>query len=380
MLTPAMQERVGQFQARMAEMKKVLNIPAKQSQILELEALQSHADFWNDQKRAQEVITQINGIKEWTLPYERLSERFNNVCGLLPEACELADEILIGELMQEQAMLEKELEELELRKMLCGPYDSSPCYLSINAGAGGTEACDWVDMLTRMYERWASSKNWQVDLIDRQEGDSAGSKSCTLKITGLFAYGYSKAEHGVHRLVRISPFDSNQRRHTSFASVEVLPDIPEQIDIQIRPEDLRVETYRASGAGGQHVNKTDSAVRMVHLPSKIVVSCQIERSQLQNKETCLKMLKAKLFDIQRRKHQEKLEAIGGEKKQNAWGSQIRNYVFQPYTLVKDARTGFEVGDVVAVMDGHLDPFIHAYLKEFGGATDEYRNSPNPDER
>lgn len=262
--------------------------------------------------------------------------------------------------------MEKRLEELELRKMLSGEHDANSCYLSINSGAGGTEACDWVDMLARMYERWAHQKGWIVELVDRQEGDVAGSKSCTLKLIGDFAYGYAKAEHGVHRLVRISPFDSNQRRHTSFASVEVVPDIPEQIDIQIRPEDLRVETYRASGAGGQHVNKTDSAVRIVHLPSHLVVSCQAERSQLQNKETCMKMLRAKLYDIEQRKHQEKLQTLTGEKKQNSWGSQIRNYVFQPYTLVKDARTGVEVGDVNAVMNGDLDPFIHAYLKELGG--------------
>lgn len=366
MLTPALQERLHDFERRLVEMHKCLDIEGKRQHLESLLASQATAEFWQDADEASKVIQKTNEVKSWVDPYSDLENRLGDLKALLPEACALEDEALLKELLGEFSSLEKKLEELELRRMLCGPYDNNPCYLSINAGAGGTESCDWVDMLARMYDRWAHSKGWQVELMDRIEGDVAGSKSCTLRLTGSFAYGYARAEQGVHRLVRISPFDANQRRHTSFASVEVLPDIPEDIEIEVRTEDLKIETYRASGAGGQHVNKTDSAVRMTHLPSHIVVSCQNERSQLQNRETCMKMLKAKLFEIERRKHQEKLEALSGEKKQNAWGSQIRNYVFQPYTLVKDARTGVEVGDVMAVMNGQIDPFIHAYLKEFGG--------------
>lgn len=366
MLTPALQERMNAFDQRVNEMTRYLDIASKKAQLESLLEKQADPEFWQDAEAAAKVIQETNKLKSWVDPFSSLQTRLENLKDLLPEACSLEDEALLKELLDEFDDLEKNLEELELRRMLSGPYDNNPCYLSINAGAGGTESCDWVDMLARMYERWASSKGWQVEMMDRQEGDVAGSKSCTLRLSGAFAYGYARAEQGVHRLVRISPFDSNQRRHTSFASVEVMPDIPEEIEIEIRNEDLRVETYRASGAGGQHVNKTDSAVRMTHLPSHIVVSCQNERSQLQNRETCLRMLKAKLFEIERRKHQEKLESLSGEKKQNSWGSQIRNYVFQPYTLVKDARTGVEVGDVLSVMNGEIDPFIHAYLKEFGG--------------
>jgi peptide chain release factor 2 len=365
MLSPAIYERLEFFQKRLTEMQVALDITSKNQQIRQLEAQQEDSFFWNDQQKAHETIAIIKALKAWVDPMKQIQNRFQNIQEIFPEAYELQDESLIQELSNEQTSLEAALEELELRHMLCGEHDNTACYLSINAGAGGTESCDWVDILTRMYERWASSKDWQVELIDRQEGDSAGSKSCTLKISGSYAYGYSKAEHGVHRLVRISPFDANQKRHTSFASVDVLPDIPDDITIQIRSEDLKIDTFRASGAGGQHVNKTDSAVRIVHLPSRIVVSCQNERSQLQNKETCMKMLKAKLFDIERRKRQEKMDAFGGEKKQNAWGSQIRNYVLHPYTLVKDTRTGIETGDAVAVLNGKLDPFIHAYLKNFG---------------
>jgi peptide chain release factor 2 len=347
-------------------MFRYLDIAGKKEKLDALIDRQADAAFWQDADKAARVIQETNELRSWVDPFVDLQLRFENLKEFLPDACELGDEALLSELFSEFSLLEKTLEELELRRMLCGIYDNNPCYIAINAGAGGTESCDWVDLLARMYERWANGKGWQVEIVDRLEGDVAGSKSCTLRLTGPFAYGYAKAEQGVHRLVRISPFDSNQRRHTSFASVEVLPDIPEQIEIDIRSDDLRIETYRASGAGGQHVNKTDSAVRITHLPSHIVVSCQNERSQLQNKETCMKMLKGKLFEIEQRKHREKLDALSGEKKQNAWGSQIRNYVFQPYTLAKDARTGVEVGDVMSVMNGEIDIFIHAYLKEFGG--------------
>lgn len=343
----------------------IFDLASKARELEALEASQEEGSFWLDRTRANVTISKINELKNWLVPFQDIKARFEGVENLLPESCELDDNQLTIELLAELEQVEKGLLELELRKMLSGEYDNSPCYLSINAGAGGTESCDWVDMLARMYERFARKRNWQVELIDRQEGDTAGSKSVTMKLSGLYAYGFAKAESGVHRLVRISPFDSNAKRHTSFASVEVTPDLPEKVDIEINLDQIKIDTFRASGAGGQHVNKTDSAVRLTHLPTRIVVSCQSERSQLQNRETCMKMLKAKLFDIERRKHQEKIDQLTGEKMENAWGSQIRNYVFHPYTLVKDTRTGIETSDVEAVMDGELDLFIEGYLKQFG---------------
>jgi peptide chain release factor 2 len=248
--------------------------------------------------------------------------------------------------------------------MLSGELDDKSCFLSINAGAGGTEACDWASMLARMYQRWAARRGWKIEIIEALEGDVAGLKNITLHLIGPYAYGYSKAEKGVHRLVRISPFDANAKRHTSFASVDVTPDISEDIHITLRPEDLRIETYRASGAGGQHVNKTDSAVRITHLPSGLVASSQKERSQLQNKEMCLKLLRAKLYEQEVLAREQKVKEMSGHKKEIAFGSQIRNYVFHPYRLIKDTRTKHEEGNIEAVMDGDLDPFINIFLKEY----------------
>ena len=282
----------------------------------------------------------------------------------MPEAEELGDGELVKELLGQLEFVENKLSELEVRKMLSGELDGKDCYLEINAGAGGTESCDWAEMLSRMYQRYAARKGWKVEIIDRQDGDVAGIKSLTFRFSGAFAYGYSKSEKGVHRLVRISPFDANAKRHTSFASVDVTP-LVEDIQIEVRPEDLRIDTFRASGAGGQHVNKTDSAVRITHAPTGIVVSCQSERSQVQNKETCMKMLRSKIYEKEYTERMQKLREMGGEKKENAWGSQIRNYVFQPYTLVKDTRTDVQTGNVAAVMDGEIDEFVVAYLKEFG---------------
>jgi peptide chain release factor 2 len=321
--------------------------------------------FWEDQAAAQKWINECNELKSWTLPYFDIKERFENVRELLPEAEKLGDLNFAEALIKELIWAEKGLTELEVRKMLSGELDSKNCYLGINSGAGGTESCDWASMLARMYQRWAARRGWLIEMIDSVEGDVAGIKSITFKITGSFAYGYCKAEKGVHRLVRISPFDSNAKRHTSFASVEVTPEIEDDIQIEIKPDQIRVDTYRASGAGGQHVNKTDSAVRITHFPSGIVVSCQSERSQIQNRETCFKLLRAKLYEREIAERESKIKEMGGEKKEIAWGSQIRNYVFQPYTLVKDTRTKFEVGNVQAVMDGDLDDFVNAYLKEFG---------------
>jgi peptide chain release factor 2 len=324
----------------------------------------AESSFWDDQQAAQKTIDECNLLRRWTVPYRDLKSRFQDVLDLLPEAESIGDADLVKELMGQLDDIDKKLGDLEIRKMLSGELDAKDCYLEINAGAGGTESCDWASMLSRMYQRWAQKRGWKVEVIDRLDGEVAGIKNITYRISGDFAYGYSKSEKGVHRLVRISPFDANARRHTSFASVDVTP-IVDDIQIDVRPEEIKIDTYRASGAGGQHVNKTDSAVRITHIPTGIVVSCQSERSQIQNRETCMKMLKAKLYEKEVTEQKEKLSAMGGEKKEIAWGSQIRNYVFQPYTLVKDTRTKVEMGNIQAVMDGEIDEFINAYLKEFG---------------
>lgn len=343
----------------------IFDLANKKSQSVLLDAKMSEPKFWEDPESAKKTIAESNALKSWTDPADRLAQRIDDVTELLPEAYGVNDPSLIKELLQEIELIEKDMEELELKRMLSGELDNKNCYLSINAGAGGTESCDWALMLSRMYQRWAAKRKWEVEVIDCEDGDVAGIKSITLKFKGNYAFGYAKAEKGVHRLVRISPFDSNAKRHTSFASVDVSPEIDDDIEIEILPDDIRVDTYRSSGAGGQHVNKTDSAVRITHLPTGIVVASQSQRSQLQNKETCFKMLRSKLYELEVEARESKLKTLGGEKKEIAWGSQIRNYVFQPYTLVKDTRTKYEVGNIQAVMDGDLDGFVNAYLKEFG---------------
>lgn len=342
----------------------IFDLAEKEREVKKLEEQMAAPEFWNDQEAAQKVIESCNALKLWTVPYQELKVRFSDVKELLPEAESLGDGALIQELLGSLVDIEKKLSDLEIRKMLSGELDNKDCYLEINAGAGGTESCDWAAMLSRMYQRWTMKRGWKVEVIDRLEGEIAGIKNMTFRISGPFAYGYCKSEKGVHRLVRISPFDSNARRHTSFASVDVTP-IIDDVEVEVRPEDIRVDTFRASGAGGQHVNKTDSAVRMTHIPTGFVVSCQSERSQIQNRETCMKMLRSKLYEKEYMERQAKVSAMGGEKKEIAWGSQIRNYVFQPYTLVKDTRTKYEVGNIQAVMDGEIDDFVNAYLKEFG---------------
>ena len=322
-------------------------------------------DFWSDNEAAQKVITECNLLKGWTVPYREVKKRFLAAKELLEEMEEEDDPELYQDLLGELEAVKKELEELEIKKMLSGELDNKGCFLTVNAGAGGTESCDWAQMLLRMYQKWAAKRGWKAELIEKLDGEVAGIKNATLRITGSFAYGYCKAEKGVHRLVRISPFDSNARRHTSFVSVDISPEIEGDIQVEIKPEEIRIDTFRASGAGGQHVNTTDSAVRITHVPTGIVVSCQGERSQLQNKETCFKMLRSKLYEKEILEREEALKEMGGEKKDIAWGSQIRNYVFQPYTLVKDTRTKYEEGNIQDVMDGELDGFVNAYLKEFG---------------
>jgi peptide chain release factor 2 len=321
--------------------------------------------FWDDPDAAQKVVKECNERKSWIIPFREVEQKIHSLQALYPEAEELGDPVFLQELQKESLLVEKKIEDLEARKMLAGKMDINSAYLSINAGAGGTESCDWVAMLARMYQRWVIRKGWICEIVDKVEGDVVGFKSITLKLEGDFAYGYAKSEKGVHRLVRISPFDSNARRHTSFASVDVTPIVDDNIEINIKPEDLKIDTFRSSGAGGQHVNVTDSAVRMHHLPSGIVVSCQSERSQVQNRETCLKMIRSKLYEREMETREKELKSLGGEKKEIAWGSQIRSYTFQPYTLVKDNRTKCETSNVQAVMDGEIDDFVNAYLKEFG---------------
>jgi peptide chain release factor 2 len=314
----------------------IFDLASKEARVKELETLMAAPGFWEDTEKAQKAIEEGNQLKAWTVPYSQMKARFSDVKELLPEAFEAGGEEILSELLHELDLIDKGLADLEIRRML-----------------------------SRLYQRWALKRGWKVEVVDTVEGDVAGIKSITLKFSGDFAYGYAKSEKGVHRLVRISPFDSNAKRHTSFASIDVTPEITDDITIEIRPEDLRIDTYRSSGAGGQHVNKTDSAVRLTHLPSGIVVSCQTQRSQVQNKEACFKMLRSKLYEIEVTQREDALKAIGGEKKEIAWGSQIRNYVFQPYTLVKDTRTKVETGNIQAVMDGEIDDFVNAYLKEFG---------------
>ncbi len=342
----------------------IFDLSTKEQELQQLEQVALEDAFWEDQGRAKQVIAKINVLKSWTVPYAELKRRIEDVKAFLPDAGQ--DAVFSNELLVELAKIETGVEELELRKMLSHEADSANCFLSVNAGAGGTEACDWALMLLRMYERWALKRGWTVEMVDALDGDVAGVRSATIRIVGQYAYGYAKAEKGVHRLVRISPFDSNARRHTSFAAVDVVPEISDDVEVEIRTEDLRIDTYRASGAGGQHVNKTDSAVRMTHIPTGVVVSSQSQRSQTQNKEYCFKLLRSKLYELKLDERKKQMEAMAGDKKEIGWGSQIRSYVFQPYTLVKDNRTKVEVGSVQSVMDGDIDIFINAYLKERSG--------------
>ena len=319
-------------------------------------------DFWNDQKAAQSLIRETNNLRSLNDNFNALSTSLEEISMSLDELKEQFDPDLKELVDEEYKETMKLFDRFEVQVLLAGPYDSHNAILEIHPGAGGTEAMDWGEMLYRMYTRYAEQKGFKVKVLNYLEGEEAGLKSCSILIEGPMAYGYLKAEHGVHRLVRISPFDSNARRHTSFASVEVMPEFEDDIDIEIDERDLEVITMRASGAGGQHINKTDSAVRMTHKPSGIVVTCQTERSQIQNRERCLNMLKSKLLKKKIEENAQKMAEIRGEQKANEWGSQIRSYVFCPYTMVKDLRTGYEVGNIQSVMDGDLDGFIFSYLK------------------
>jgi peptide chain release factor 2 len=318
--------------------------------------------FWDDQQKAQTVIDEANGIKELVHAFDKNEENLENATVSYELVKEEADEELQQDLEDEVQALTEALNQFELFILLSEPYDKNNAILELHPGAGGTESQDWASMLLRMYTRWAESKGFKVDTLDYLPGDEAGVKSVTLLIKGHNAYGYLKAEKGVHRLVRISPFDSSGRRHTSFVSCDVMPEFNDEIDIDVRTEDLKIDTYRSSGAGGQHVNTTDSAVRITHLPTNTVVTCQSERSQIKNRDQAMKMLKAKLYQLEIEKQQQELNEIRGEQKEIGWGSQIRSYVFHPYSMVKDHRTEYETGNTQAVMDGELDPFIDAYLR------------------
>ncbi len=317
--------------------------------------------FWEDIKRAEEVTKESKRIKDKIERFDSLVTRVEDV-EVLAELIEEDDEESINEVISEIKSIEKDVEEYRIELLLSGEYDRNDAILTLHAGVGGSDANDWTEMLLRMYTRWCEKKGFKVETVDYLEGDEAGIKSVTLKVKGEFAYGYLKAEKGVHRLVRISPFNANGKRQTSFASVEVLPELTKDQDIEIRSEDLKIDTYRASGAGGQHVNKTESAIRITHLPTGIVVQCQSERSQFSNKDTAMSMLKSKLIDLKERAHKEKIEDLTGELKDMGWGSQIRSYVFHPYNMVKDHRTGEETANLNAVMNGEIDNFITAYLK------------------
>ena len=312
-------------------------------------------------ENSQKILQKTKSLKSKIERFDTLTSQWEDLITLAELGLEEQDESVIPEVGEGLAKIKKNLEALRLETLLTGPYDKNNAILTLHAGAGGTEAQDWVQMLLRMFTRWGESKGYQVEILDYLEGDEAGVKSVTIQIIGENAYGYMKSEKGVHRLVRISPFDASGRRHTSFASLDVMPELDDSIEININPDDLKVDVYRASGAGGQHINKTSSAVRITHIPTGVVVSCQTQRSQFQNKDTAMKMLKSKLFEIKEREQKEKIEDLKGLKMDIAWGSQIRSYVFCPYTLVKDHRTNFEEGNVNAVMDGDLDGFINAYL-------------------
>ncbi len=329
----------------------------------ELDAKTTAPDFYNDMEAAQKILQKSKQLTDKISSFNSLYQTWEDLKTLVALGIEMDDESVLPEVKDGYKELNARLEEMHLETLLSGPYDKNNAILTLHAGAGGTEAQDWAEMLLRMFCRWAETRGFAVETLDYLAGDEAGVKSVTILISGLNAYGYCKSEMGVHRLVRISPFDASGRRHTSFASCEVMPEIDDDIQIDISPEDLRVDTYRASGAGGQHINKTDSAIRITHIPTGVVVSCQSERSQHKNRDTAMKMLKSKLFEIKEREHKDKISDLKGEQKDIAWGSQIRSYVFHPYSLVKDHRTSFETGNIGAVMDGDLDGFINEYLKQ-----------------
>ncbi len=344
----------------------LFDVAEKEIQIARLERVTESHDLWEDPEAAQKVMRDLTALRAPVEQYNDLKQRHEDIAALWDLGMEENDDSVQSELETMIKELEHDIEQLQLSLMLSGEYDANNAILTLHAGAGGTEAQDWAQMLLRMYVRYAERNRYRVETMDFQDGDEAGVKSATLLISGRNAYGYLKAEKGVHRLVRISPFDSNARRHTSFAAVDVMPEIDDSVQIEIRAEDLKVDTFRAGGAGGQHINKTDSAVRMTHLPTGVIVQCQSERSQIQNREQCMRLLRARLFELERERQAAEKAELAGDYQKIEWGSQIRSYVFHPYSMVKDHRTSHETGNVQAVMDGDLDGFIEAYLKNKAG--------------
>ncbi len=353
--------RIEDLKGRLAHIKGVIDTEKLKKELEDIDRKMSEGDFWEDRERAKEIIRKRKWIEETLGKVEQAERSLRDVEDLSRTASE-EDMETWAIIEEELKTLEEEISKLEIRTYLSDEADPKNAYLTIQAGAGGVDACDWAEMLLRMYRRWAEKKGYEVEVIDITPDDVAGIKSATLLIKGPYAYGYLKGEQGVHRLVRISPFDANARRHTSFAAVTVIPQIDETVKVEIKDEDLKIETFRASGAGGQYVNKTDTAVRITHIPTGITVTCQQERSQYQNKKKALELLKAKLYQLERQKILEKKKQYEGEKTDIGWGHQIRSYIFHPYTLVKDLRTGYETGNLEAVMDGEIDPFIESYLR------------------
>ncbi|MEN8661671.1 MAG: peptide chain release factor 2 [Lentimonas sp.] len=372
LLTPEIRSQIQELTRRAGHIWRYLDGDTKKARIAELEALMSEASFWDEQTAAQKVIGEANRLKNTINP----SAAFNLEIADMEAMIELVDEMegdpdqqaYQQEVIDTMNRLLTELDKLELASFLSGPNDGCNALLTVNSGAGGTESCDWADMLFRMYSRWGERAGFKVEVLDIMPGEEAGVNSATIRIEGPNAFGYAKAERGVHRLVRISPFDSNARRHTSFSSVDVIAELEDDADIEIDPSEIRTDVYRASGKGGQHVNKTESAVRLTHIPTNIVVTCQNDRSQTKNKATAMKTLKSRLYEKQEDEKRSEMEKFYGDKGDIAWGNQIRSYVFQPYQMVKDLRTGHETGNVQAVMDGELDPFIHAWLRAGGPTT------------
>lgn len=355
-------QKLNEYRNGMNELKEALDYDALKEKVVKLEEQAAQEGFWDDLENSQKVLKETSRLKDTIAKYDSLNQDFLDLFDLIEMADEEEDLSMLDDVVSGVDNFVKTFEDMRLQTLLSGEYDKNNAILTFHAGAGGTEAQDWVQMLFRMYSRWAERHGFKCKTLDFLDGDEAGLKSAVVLVEGENAYGYLKCESGVHRLVRVSPFDSSGRRHTSFASLEVMPEINDDITIEISPDQLKVDTYRSSGAGGQHVNKTESAVRITHIPTGIVVACQNERSQHQNREVAMRMLKSKLVEIKEREHLDKIEDIKGVQKEIAWGSQIRSYVFMPYTLAKDHRTSFENGNINAVMDGDIDGFINAYLK------------------
>lgn len=352
----------GQYEAPIKELRDSYNIEAKENRIEELEASMEEQGFWDDIQKSQESMKELKDLKTSLEIINGLWQRYEDLGVLIEMGNEEEDAEMVSEVEQELKSFIEEFEKIKIQTLLSEEYDNCNAIIKLNAGAGGTESCDWANMLFRMYSRWADSKGFKLDVLDFLDGDEAGLKSITFQVNGENAFGYLKSEKGIHRLVRISPFNAAGKRQTSFVSCDVMPDIEEDLDVEVNDDDIRIDTYRSSGAGGQHINKTSSAIRITHIPTGIVVQCQNERSQFQNKDKAMQMLKAKLYMLKKQEEEEKRSGIRGEVKEIGWGNQIRSYVLQPYTMVKDHRTGEEVGDASKVLDGDINSFINAYLK------------------